>query len=63
MSGIGFGGLLAIVFIVLKILHKISWSWWWVLSPLWVGAAITVVIVALFLGGAGAVFALKRRRR
>ena len=32
-SGIGFFGLLTIVFIVLKLCKIIDWSWWWVLSP------------------------------
>lgn len=44
--GIGFGGLLAILFIGLKLGHVISWSWWWVLSPLWIPMAICI---ALFL--------------
>lgn len=35
-SGIGFVGALQIVFIVLKLLGKISWSWLWVLSPTWI---------------------------
>ena len=35
-TGVGFTGLLTIVFIVLKLLGKITWSWWWVLSPLWI---------------------------
>lgn len=38
-SGIGFLGLLAIVFIGLKLAGVgvvASWSWWWVLAPLWV---------------------------
>jgi len=43
-SGIGFAGLLTIVFIVLKLLDKIDWSWWWVLSPLWIGFAIALLI-------------------
>jgi len=48
-SGIGFTGLLAIVFIVLKLTGNISWSWWWVLSPLW--APIGIIILGLFLLG------------
>lgn len=35
--------LLTIVFIVLKLIGKISWSWWWVLSPLWIFAAIALL--------------------
>lgn len=47
-SGIGFTGLLAIVFIVLKLLGKIDWSWWWVLSPIWIPTAIVLAIVVVF---------------
>ena len=46
-GGIGFVGLLTIVFITLKLLGKIDWSWWWVLSPLWISAAIGLVIIAV----------------
>ncbi len=49
-GGIGFAGLLTIVFIVLKLTEVIAWSWWWVLSPLWIGfVAIILFIVALAL--------------
>lgn len=44
-SGIGFLGILTLVFITLKLLGKIDWSWWWVLSPV----LIPTVLVALFL--------------
>lgn len=47
-GGIGFAGLLTIVFIVLKLLHVINWSWLWVLSPLWI-SAIIVVVLLIFL--------------
>lgn len=46
-GGIGFFGLLGIVFIVLKLMNVISWSWWLVLAPLWVPTAIGVVILIL----------------
>ena len=39
-GGIGFVGLLTIVFITLKLTHVIAWSWWWVLSPLWISVAV-----------------------
>lgn len=50
-SGIGFTGLLTIVFIVLKLTGYINWSWWWVLAPSW----ISLVIVFLILIVAGIV--------
>lgn len=47
-GGIGFCGLLTIVFIVLKLLGKITWSWLWVLSPLWIVWAICLIILLIF---------------
>jgi hypothetical protein len=44
-GGIGFLGLLAIAFIVLKLTHTIEWSWWWVLAPLWGGLALALGIL------------------
>jgi hypothetical protein len=43
-SGIGFLGVLTIVFITLKLLDKIDWSWWWVLSPILIPMAIVATI-------------------
>lgn len=40
---------LTIVFIVLKLTHVINWSWWWVLSPLWIGALFAIVIMLIVL--------------
>lgn len=48
-GGIGFIGLLTIVFITLKLTNYIDWSWWWVLSPLWIGFAIAFSIFAIIL--------------
>lgn len=48
-SGIGFSGLLTIVFIVLKLIGYISWSWWWVLSPLWIPFALFIVIAIIVI--------------
>ena len=47
-----FAGLLTIVFITLKLLHKISWSWWWVTSPLWISAALAITVLLLVVAGA-----------
>lgn len=48
-SGIGFCGLLTIVFITLKLLNAIQWSWIWVLSPLWISAGIRLTFFIVFL--------------
>ena len=49
-GGIGFCGLLAIVFIALKLAGigaVATWSWWWVLSPLWIPFALVLGIAIL----------------
>ena len=46
-GGIGFVDLLTLVFITLKLLKVITWSWVWVLSPIW----ITIVIFMIIAGG------------
>jgi len=49
-GGIGFIGVLTILFIALKLTGYIDWSWWWVLSPLWVGIpAVLVIWLIVFL--------------
>lgn len=37
---IGFLGLLALIFITLKLCGVIAWSWWLVLLPLYFGVAV-----------------------
>ena len=44
-GGIGFIGLLVIVFIVLRLCNVIAWSWWWVLAPLWIPVAIAIICI------------------
>lgn len=46
-GGIGFCGLLAVAFIVLKLCGVIAWSWWWVLAPLWIPIAIAIACLAI----------------
>lgn len=48
-SSIGFTGLLAIVFIVLKLCHVIEWSWLWVLAPLWISTILGLIIVIIYV--------------
>ncbi len=40
-----FAIMLTVAFVVLKLCKVISWSWWWVFSPLWIDFAITIVTV------------------
>jgi hypothetical protein len=60
----GTATLLAAVFAALKLTHTISWSWWWVLSPLWVMVGIVVLIFAGIVVTAGIdVYASRQNRK
>ena len=48
-ASIGFGGLLTIVFIVLKLVGVISWRWLWVLSPAWISASLIAFFIVIGL--------------
>lgn len=48
-GGITFLGLLAIVFIVLRLTDVISWSWWWVLAPIWGPLAIAIAALVVYV--------------
>lgn len=54
-SGIGFAGMLTILFIGLKLTNYVDWSWLWVLSPIWISfaifALILLVIFAIYIIG------------
>jgi hypothetical protein len=55
-SGIGFTGLLTVLFVGLKLTNVITWSWLWVLSPIWISFliglafAVILIIAAAFAG-------------
>jgi uncharacterized protein (DUF983 family) len=46
-SGIGFPGLLTVLFVGLKLTGHITWPWVWVLSPLWISLLIGLTVVAI----------------
>ena len=46
-GGIGFGGLLTVLFIGLKLTGYIDWSWWWVLSPIWISFVVGISIILI----------------
>ena len=50
-GGIGFPGLLTVLFIGLKLTGHVDWSWWWVLSPIWISLliGITFMLIALVI--------------
>ncbi len=53
----GLPTVLFVIFLVLKLVHAVAWSWWWVTAPLWIDGGLTVL--ALLFTGAG-VLAVKK---
>lgn len=41
-------GLLTLLFIILKLCNIISWSWIWIVSPLWIVLGINILIILVF---------------
>ena len=50
-GGLGIVSVLTIIFIVLKLLGVIQWSWIWVLSPIWISAVIAFAVFSVILIG------------
>lgn len=46
-GGIGFTGLLTLLFIGLKLAGVIDWPWLWVLSPAWISTIVVAVIIII----------------
>lgn len=40
--------ILFIVFLVLQLCEIISWSWWWVTSPLWIMTLFVIGVMMLY---------------
>lgn len=57
-GGIGFTGLLTVLFIGLKLTGYIAWSWWWVLSPIWISFSLVllIILIAVICGLIAAVY-------
>lgn len=48
-SGSIFFSLLTVLFIGLKLTNQIDWSWWWVLSPMWIPLVVVLFILAIYV--------------
>lgn len=55
----GFPTVLFLVFLVLKLIGQIDWSWWWVTAPIW----IEVLLVLIVLTAASISVATPSRKR
>ena len=62
-SGVGFCGLLTVLFIGLKLTGHIEWSWWWVFAPLWGPLAVLCAIVGVVVVAVASVTAIEKRRK
>jgi hypothetical protein len=47
-SGLGLGSVLTIIFVVLKLVGVIDWSWWWVLSPTLISVGLWLIVIIGF---------------
>lgn len=45
--GSSLSNLLTVAFVVLKLTKVIDWSWWWVLSPLWIQFALWFILLIM----------------
>lgn len=45
--GVGFAELLTLAFVVLKLCGVINWSWWWVLSPIWITVGLSLIVIGI----------------
>lgn len=46
-GGMDLASVLLVTFIVLKLCHVIDWSWWWVLSPLWIYIILLIIVTII----------------
>ena len=49
MKSVGLGTLLCVAFVVLKLCGVITWSWLWVLSPVWISILLDIIIILVAL--------------
>lgn len=61
-GGLGLGSVLTVIFVVLKLCGLIDWSWWWVLSPIWISIGLAAVVGAI-VGIIKAWIIVSKRRR
>lgn len=61
-SCVSFVGLLTVAFIVLKLLNIITWSWLWVLSPIWISTGLVILVLLGVILSAAIVIIIENRR-
>jgi hypothetical protein len=61
-GGIGVVGLLGVLFVALKLIGVIDWSWWWVTAPFWSGIVAALVILVIYLTCVGLLAVIKVKK-
>lgn len=46
-GGIGFFGMLTILFIALKLIGVINWGWFWILTPFWSPIVVLILLIII----------------
>lgn len=46
-TGLSLPFVVFVVFLILKLTNLVKWSWWWITSPLWIVAALVVVLAVI----------------
>ena len=46
-SGLGLSTVLTIIFVVLKLVGVIAWSWWWVFSPILIDIGLNIIVAVV----------------
>lgn len=46
-TGLSLPVVVFVVFLILKLTNLVTWSWWWITSPLWIVAALVVVLAVI----------------
>jgi len=49
INGMGLGTILFLIFLILKLTNTITWSWWWVTSPLWIPILFGVITLCILI--------------
>ena len=60
-SGVGFAGLLTLLFVALKLTGCVSWHWFWIVSPLLIQMALGLLLVAVAALVLGVIAALEKK--
>lgn len=63
VSGCSVDGVVGIVFIILKLVGVINWSWWWVTAPFWIPIALYLIVIVVIVIIAGIKDFIERRKR